>query len=301
MKIQIRFLLVAAAVALGAGGLSVAVLITATAITTAQANAQWGDQLHELRLLENYVDFNYGGDYPVQTLDAEAAVLGGISKETVALAAEMVAYQNGFISHAFHDGKASAPDYPKPMPSDYEKLDAFFQKATKNAKVRNGVLENPVSRFQFGPFNFGPFNRVALAVRPRNNPNHPCGDWGNPLPHYSPVRLTINDPRRGSDYFIAEGFHLTASYATDDDGRDYTYDRSYIGHDGARCASPLFRDHGLVASGNAYSYAVQAGEPNPETLRLSILAILPYWYWPTYVRWWHINDHTFPDPPTQPY
>ena len=296
MKTQIRFLSVAVAAVLGAVSLSVAVLITATAITTAQANAQWDDQIHELHLLENYVAFNYGGDYPVQSLDAEAAVKGGISKETVALAAEMVAYQNGFIGHAFHDGKDSAPDYPKPMPSDYEKLDDFFQKATKNAKVRNGILENPVSRFQFGLF-----NRVALAVRPRNNPNHPCGDWGNPLPHYSPARLTINDPRRGSDYFIAEGFHLTANYATDAGGRDYTYDRSYIGHDGTRCASPLFRDHGLVASGNAYSYTVQAGEPNSEIFRPSVIALYPYWYWGCYARWWHQNDHTFPDPPTQPY
>jgi hypothetical protein len=70
------------------------------------------------------------------------------------------------------------------------------------------------------------------------------------------------------------GFRLTQSYVGND-GNDYTRGRSY-----GRCGSPLFRDHGRVATGKA---SIQYVEPNPEVLNY----FPPYWNWPAYVYWWH--------------
>lgn len=203
----------------------------------------------ELRKIETYVHYVVRDGARIQVLDAAAALDVGVEAEIVALAADMISYQNDLV----HSGTTARGDRaPKPSP----RLTAFLMLATSRARV----AAEP---------------DVATAV-------DPCGDWTHPVPNYSPAWVGSSTPNPEGT-LLAWGFHHTASYACgygNCSTSDFTRPRSYAGPYGT-CASPRFRDHGRIWS--ATSVAVQYGEPNPEVLSYS----WPYWDWGTYVQWWH--------------
>ena len=102
------------------------------------------------------------------------------------------------------------------------------------------------------------------------------------MPNYAPPRNFYEGD--GEDFFENHGYHLTASYASNNsdeyEGDDYTRGRSYTSTYGY-CGSPKFRYHGLVHDSDTFS--IQTPEPNPEIFNYW----WPYLMWGPYVQWWH--------------
>lgn len=256
--------------------------------------------------MDTYITYDSAGDFTVQVLDAEAAVSSGISKENVALAAEMIAYQNQFMAYAFHHDRPTAGEYPLPQLTDFAKASDFAEraaeKAAKNAPIRQGILGGRLDSIGVGLLDFLGATSV-FADNPyltghieRRDFRRACGTFRNPVPRRLNPRVPVNDGRgrTARRYFRDNGFHLTHSYATYAHGYDYTYNRSFRNF--ARnytCPSPTFRNHGTVAPSNAYAYKIQYGEPNPEIRHY----VWPVWEWGIYVLLWHDRDNNFPPAP----
>lgn len=60
----------------------------------------------ELQRMEPYVRVRSSGDFPVQTLDADAALTNGFSREALSLAQEMIDLQNDMSRLLFRQGGA---------------------------------------------------------------------------------------------------------------------------------------------------------------------------------------------------
>ena len=273
--------------------MSIAVLFVTSLVTIAENNEEdekWDLLLAELKAIEDYVSWDESGDYPVQVFKADTALDNDISAETVALAGEMVAFQNKGIEHAFYSDKPDADEHPKAEVADYTKMDEFFDKVTE--KLAEGDSETSA---RLGDHLNDTIRTLGIGKVLANNPDpdrdHPCGDWTDPVPDETPTRYTIDDwqNRTAYDYFNDNGYHYTEPYATNDgnvDGTDYTIWTSYW--TGSQfCERPLFRNHGRGNVDDPYDYSVQYGEPNPEVL--NYIPDWPYWNWYCYVRWWHDN------------
>lgn len=230
------------------------------------------DLNRELSLVESYVSYSDTGGYPIQTFDAEAALEAGISRATVDLVAEMVAYQNEMASQAFRLGVTNITLVNVNL-SDYPRVKAYLEGPAV-------AVSTPVPPLSQGGVGGQSSDRGGNPRVPAGA--HPCGNRDYPVPDFGPKRFgySSDNPRA---FFRANGYHLTLPYARgrDTKSRDYTLGRSYHGPYG-ECSSPRFRNHGIInTSGDGYS--IQYGEPNPEVLDYW----WPYFGWPSYVRWWH--------------
>lgn len=217
----------------------------------ATTNTDYSDTVSitkSLKQLERFVTHKNGSR--LQILNSKAARSAGISNNIVALAEEMVMYQNELILSAkdIRFASVSVDSYPK--------VKAFMNGATAHAHNPNGT------------------NAVIQAV-------NSCGDWGTPIPNKNPGwgYSSSSNPVQALRNL---GFHNTAGYACGYGNcatSDFTRGRSYSSQYGL-CSYPRFRDQGRT-EGNAFK--IQYGEPNPEVLAYS----WPYWNWGAYVAWWH--------------
>ncbi|MEJ5310971.1 MAG: hypothetical protein WHX52_14500 [Anaerolineae bacterium] len=203
-----------------------------------------------LAALEPYISYNT--QEGVQVFDAKKALSNGFSNGIVFLAEEIVAFQNELAIAAQNDRAADITQFDVTL-DQYPALARLFDSA---AQRRSG-------------------DNVPLGV-------DPCGTYSNPVPSYTPSwnGFSASNP---TTYLLSIGFHHTAPYACgygNCSTSDFTRGRGYSGPYGY-CSSPRFRDHGRIWSST--TGGIQYGEPNPEIHSYS----WPYWYWGSYVAWWH--------------
>jgi len=241
-------------------GLILALLLLASLPLT-MASAQSGSDLdqitQELAALEPYVHFASDG---TSTLDARSARRDGFSEDIVLLAEEIVAFQNKLAEIAAASGVDDVKRVSISL-EQYARLKELFELASQEAKAGKSLN---------GP--------SPLGV-------HACGTYSNPVPDYNPPWYTFGPYGDPEGVLLSWGFHHTVWYACGqvppyDCANDFTRGRGYSGPYGY-CSSPRFRDQGRT-DGSPY-FRIQYGEPNPEIHSYS----WPYWYWGTYVFWWH--------------
>lgn len=209
----------------------------------------------EFRRLDPFV--SYKGEY--QVLDTVGARAAGVPDTIIALAQQVIEYQNR------------------------------IRESAKTQNVKDVTeLDIPLTRYPL----LAEFDRMLQDYRPsgRVEPlapdTHPCGTYSHPVPDYTPPRYHIGWYQDAHSTLLSWGFHKTAGYACGGDPfvpceRDYTRGRGYSGPYGY-CSSPRFRDHGTRDAAN-HNIWIQYGEPNPEIFSYW----WPYWDWGWYVRWWH--------------
>lgn len=193
-----------------------------------------------------------------QILDSVGAHAAGIPDVIVALAQQVIEYQNRMRELSRAQSKditaLSLPLTEYPLLAQFE---AMLQ-------------------------NFKP----SAEIEPLAPDIHPCGTYSHPVPNYTPPRPYIGWYTNAHNTLLSWGFHQTAGYACGQDPfvpceRDYTRGRGYSGPYGY-CDSPRFRDQGTRDPANQDVW-IQYGEPNPEVFSYA----WPYWDWGWYVRWWH--------------
>jgi len=243
------------------------IFLIATLIMSAAANPFNSSSLLELEgytVEEITIEFrrlapfvSYEGEY--QILDSIAARKAGIPDIIIALAQQVIAYQNHMraISKAQNIDDITQIDIPL---NEYPLL-AEFEAMLMNYKPKEGE------------------DLLAPST-------HPCGTYAHPVPNYSPPRFNLGWYENAHLTLLNWGFHRTAGYACGGDpfvpcDRDYTRGRGYWGPYGY-CSAPRFRDQGTRDSAN-HNIWIQYGEPNPEIFSYW----WPYWDWGWYVRWWH--------------
>ncbi len=209
----------------------------------------------EFRRLDPFV--SYEGEY--QILDSASARAAEIPDIIIALAQEVIAYQNRMREVAKAQNVKDVTELDIPL-MEYPLL-AEFAVMLRNYKP-NGQVE------------------------PLAPDTHPCGTYSHPVPDYTPPRPHIGWYADAHSTLLSWGFHQTAGYACGGDPfvpceRDYTRGRGYSGPYGD-CSSPRFRDHGTRDAAN-HDIWIQYGEPNPEIFSYW----WPYWDWGWYVEWWH--------------
>lgn len=213
----------------------------------------------DLQRLEPYVKYiTTNNGMRVQTFNAKAALKNGFSSEVVALAGEIVDYQNSL---------AKAGSLSKT--GDVSDLQVPVQKGSRLAELFVAAT------------NYDPANSSSPAPLASVNP---CGDWSHPVPNSTPSWSSYTSSKPETT-LLSWGFHHTASYACgygNCSTSDFTRGRSYTGSYGT-CSSPRFRDQGRITGSTAFK--IQYGEPNPEIFSYS----WPYWNWGAYVKWWHDN------------
>lgn len=269
--------------------MSIVVVLATSIVALADDNGDFQQRTYELKLTEDYMDFVEVDGYRLQTLKVESALDDElISPATVALAVEIVAFQNAMVMHAHYatkqdidpkDKERLLNEHPKPDVGDYGKIESFFAKATKNAKQQSNGKTESSGGTGIGTVRIG--KKVLAAV---GWPIYgPCGGFGTPIPDVS-YSWEYRNTGDAVTYFINNGYHVTASYVHNSrsDRKDYTKGRKYRSEYGT-CSSPRFRDHGVDHLGSD-TYQVQiGGEPNPEIHTY----VWPYLTWPAYVAWWH--------------
>jgi hypothetical protein len=234
----------------------------------------------DLRRLEPYV----AGEPGAQRLDAGAARRAGATPDLVALAGELVAYQNRLLAAGgtAPTGGGDVREARVPL-TDYPRVAAFYDTATlaAAADVRRRRAATP-SRATRGPAtpSSAPSRRRldAAAV-------HPCGDYDHPVPSRAPAKVLSRPYREPARYLRSQGFHHSRGYlcgqsSAERCARDFTRPRGYTSRYGT-CARPIFRDQATLQGSSRFR--LQLGEPNPEVDAYR----WPYWGWGAYVRWWH--------------
>lgn len=213
----------------------------------------------ELRDLSPFLQARDG----VLRLDRDAALRAGRSRAVVELGDELARYQNELIATARRTGESDITKIEISL-DRYPKVDDLFTSATARAVERaRGAGARPGDGLSL------------LLV-------HPCGDFDNPLPNFTPDRPIFGPFADPLATLLADGFHRTALYACGEEGcNDFTRPTGFTGPLGF-CAAPRFRDHGLIAFNFV---SIQFGEPNPEVL--GYILDWPYPTWPAYVSWWH--------------
>lgn len=225
-----------------------------------QEAAGWLALDSELQRMEPYVRVRSSGDFPVQTLDADAALTNGFSREALALAQEMLDLQNDMSRLLFRQGGADITQLDIDL-RDYPKVKAFL----------DDVSAKP----------FTPSRGAVGGATGDPDGGHPCGNFRYPLPHGRPLIYRYEGD--AESFFRDNGFHRTLRWMTAQNGNvDFTRGRSYHSVYGT-CRSPIFRDHGWYHPKTPNVYRIQRGEPNPELHTYAP----PYWRWWTYVQWWH--------------
>jgi hypothetical protein len=221
----------------------------------------------QLRALAPYVRVNRDG---TEALSVSGARRARFSEPLIALAAELVTYQNALLR------KARRGRYGGPLPSaalaDYPRVRDLFSIAT-TAAIRQLRAQNPKAP------------KSSLDVTAID----PCGDWHAPLPTSNPPRSLQGPYADVPGTLRRTGYHRTAGYACGHPSKlscrgDYTRPHRYAGPAGA-CAAPRFRDQAIPSSSLPGYVRVQYGEPNPEIAAYG----WPYWSWGAYVVWWHRN------------
>jgi hypothetical protein len=241
------------------------VSISAPVYAAQGSELNFGQITTELSQLGNYIrDIDING-VRQQEFNEEVALRDGFSKETIAIAKDMIMYQND-ISLIVANEEVTDITKISVILDKYPSMQAFFVQASQQLKDKetNESLE------------------TLEAV-------DPCGDWDHPVPDYTPSRTTYSGLSDGRQWLITQGFHATAGYACGGDPfvpceHDFTRGRSYNGPYGT-CSTPRFRDQGSTDSNDLHIARIQYGEPNPEVLSYSWL----YWNWGAYVLWWHDN------------
>jgi len=110
-----------------------------------------------------------------------------------------------------------------------------------------------------------------------------CGDHRNPTSCPPRVESGRCFPTMDAtmQYLISLGYHETAAYAGGVSGQDFTL----VVADEA-CGTGPFRFQAITYDqGSLWTYNTQGPEPNPEILAYA----WPHWWWPSYVRWWHLR------------
>jgi hypothetical protein len=188
----------------------------------------------ELYRLEPYVSINQDGE---QRLDIAAASTSGTTPTTIALAADLVRYQNALRTkmRESHSDNVPLDDYPA--------VKQFFNAATTEAARRIR---------QAGESSRSSLDMAAVEL---------CGDWDHPVPEQAPPHVN-SGPEPSLE---SMGFRKTAGYACGANteyecASDYTRGRDYDGPYG-HCDSPRFRDQGHLVNDGKW---IQFGEPKPE-------------------------------------
>jgi len=224
------------------------------------------DQIDKaLMNLTPYVRF---ADDGIAVFDMNSAKQAGFSESVILLAEEMVAFHNELVKVASLEKVTDVRMIPVAL-DRYPRLRELFEWASREAYFRQESNNGA----------------VPLGL-------HACGTYSNPVPNYTPPRSTFGPYADPAGTLISWGFHHTAWYACGqlppyDCPNDFTRDRGYYGPYGY-CWSPCFRDQGRTTSGSSY-FTIQYGEPNPEVYKSSWPSWWPYWYWDTYVFWWHLT------------
>lgn len=229
------------------------VLACAPMITPTGASEKSLEQISkELMALEPYVQRDESTGQ--QTFDAASARKNGVAEDIVLLAEELVAFQNELV-RVSTAGQAMTTVSVDPYPRVKELMNLATQKARGNAGTDGGSPDG-VS---------------------------PCGQFGYPVPNYTPPRPRYGPVSNPRQTLLNKGYHQTAFYACFwySCPNDFTKGRSYSGPYGY-CSSPRFRNQGTTSDGSRY-YNIQSGEPNPEIHSYG----WPYWNWGVYCFWWH--------------
>ena len=209
----------------------------------------------EFRKLDSFVSYRENR----QVLDFAGARAAGTPESIIALAQQVIEYQNRMRTKAEEQSIESVADMNIPL--TYLPLLIEFK----------GMLQNYIP---------------STEIVPSAPDTHPCGTYSHPVPNYTPARQYLGWYNDAHNTLLSWGFHQTAGYACGQDpfipcDRDYTRGRGYSGPYGY-CESPRFRDQGTRDTGN-HEIWIQYGEPNPEIFSY----VWPYWDWGWYVEWWH--------------
>lgn len=241
--------------------------------------------MRELRRTYPFISVHDEGGYYSQSIDKDAAEKAGISKRTVLLAYEMIDFQNRLGFEAYRSEILGIPMAEVEL-REFPKVEEFFEEATKKAEEKE-TEERRIDglSIQIGPFRIGGAG-VAHAVG--HYDDHACGSFRNHIPDVDPPESWVphQDPRNA---LLGAGFHLTSPNAACSGyncSNDYTYSRSYTSEYGT-CPHPFFRNHGHVDDPET-GYAIQKGEPNPESA-FTDPDTWPYYLWRAYVAWWHFR------------
>ena len=100
-------------------------------------------QAAELGLIEPYISYAEANGHSIQVLDREAALADeSISPAAVALAGEMVAFQNAMLARA-HQMESSDRFLPEIDVADYPLVAEFFRQATEHQRGQRGNPGQP--------------------------------------------------------------------------------------------------------------------------------------------------------------
>ena len=100
-------------------------------------------QAAELGLIEPYISYAEANGHSTQVLDREAALADeSISPAAVALAGEMVAFQNAMLARA-HQMESSDRFLPEIDVADYPLVAEFFRQATEHQRGQRGNPGQP--------------------------------------------------------------------------------------------------------------------------------------------------------------
>lgn len=221
----------------------------------------------EFRKLDPFV--SYKGEY--QILDSDGARAAGIPDVIIALAQQVIEYQNRMLQTA----KAQNV-------KDIRKLDISLTEYPLLAEFYAMLQGYKPQDYKSQDY------KLSGLVEPLAPDTHPCGTYSHPVPNYTPPRPHLGWHADAHSTLLSWGFHQTDGYACGGDPfvpceRDYTRERGYSGPYGY-CSSPRFRDQGTRDAAN-HDIWIQYGEPNPEVFRY--VGSWPYWDWALYVKWWH--------------
>ena len=122
---------IAAAIAI-ASGIILGLNLLSPEAGWGQEDTRWADLYLELQLTEAYISFAKRDPYPIQVLDAKAALARGISQDAVDLAKEMVALENELLCTVFYTGIADISKLGIDF-SQYPKIQAYHRLATANS------------------------------------------------------------------------------------------------------------------------------------------------------------------------
>ena len=119
---------------------------TATPVPTNIIPADTDDflrQAAELHLIEAYISYKEADGHQIQVLDREGALADeSISPATVALAGEVVAFQNAMLARAYKM-ETTGQFLPEIDPADYPLVAEFFRQATEHHRGQNGNPGQP--------------------------------------------------------------------------------------------------------------------------------------------------------------
>jgi len=222
-----------------------------------------------LAALEPYVSKDADGR---QRLDAARAAAAGTDPYLLALARELVDYQNNLRTQPATRRLAGVTPPRLPL-TRYPLVQQLFLDADTVAVARaDAAFRDP-----------GRTHRAALDVRTV----HPCGDTAHPVPDFTPPEVDQGPYPDPAGHLQRQGFHHTRGYACGTDeptcSRDFTRGRVYVSPYGT-CAAPAYRDQAHLRSRPGIFW-LQLGEPNPEIRDY----VWPYWNWGAYVSWWHAH------------